>query len=300
MRERIDEVGQPRESGAVDLHRPHRLAQHDGVLVVVLVGRVLQEPSLAAELHGDQAQILPGRVIGSAGVALIVPNQEVRRVRLVFRTAYLPGGLGDVARVFLGFGQVDGDVHPAVDGVLLPADVLCGTAGSDVVARHRDSVEVIRGRGGVLLVQGPEPLAEHRGVHDERAHDSGVPQVAFGGCVGFDKAPRRCVVEERSEQVVDREVGTIRGGTIRCLGRQVVVLDLQDLDDAIADVCPVPGFDQPLRDSVVDQVADGGLDHACSHAGAGLAFNSPASVISRAPASGRTTKKRGSRPVASV
>ena len=47
--------------------------EHDAVLVVIHIGRILQKPGSAMDRDGDHPVVLPGRMIDPAGIALIFP-----------------------------------------------------------------------------------------------------------------------------------------------------------------------------------------------------------------------------------
>ena len=46
--------------------------QHDAVLIVIDVRRVLQEPFLAADAERDEPVVLPRRVVHAPGIALVL------------------------------------------------------------------------------------------------------------------------------------------------------------------------------------------------------------------------------------
>ena len=61
--EDTDKVQQLLECGLVDLHRDMLGIEHDTMLVIVNIGRILQAPIRAANLKGNHTMVLTGRMI---------------------------------------------------------------------------------------------------------------------------------------------------------------------------------------------------------------------------------------------
>ena len=72
VRELTDEVEEFPERGTVDLHGHMLAVQYDAVLVVVDIGRVLEAPVALVDGDGDDAVVLPRRVVHPTRIALIL------------------------------------------------------------------------------------------------------------------------------------------------------------------------------------------------------------------------------------
>ena len=69
--ELADEIQHLAEAGVVDLHGRVFRVKYDAVLIVIHVGRVLQEPGLSVNGDGDRPVVLAGGMIQTSRVALV-------------------------------------------------------------------------------------------------------------------------------------------------------------------------------------------------------------------------------------
>ena len=183
MREQVHKIEQAGQALAVDVHRAMLGAHGNAVLVKVRVRAVLEAPALAVELDGDDAQILAG------GVSAAVGCGGASGIALVF-DAELAGGIllarvlgctcrGDIARVLLRLGQVDGDLKIAPVGGGAPFDVARDGGTAHVAGVAAQAVEPV-GRGtGLVDAHTPiEFLVYNRRPRHERAHDAHGDAIA--------------------------------------------------------------------------------------------------------------------------
>ena len=177
--ELLDEVQQLAEGGLIDLHGGVMPIQNDAVLVVVDIGTVLEEPVLLMDGDGDDPVVLPGRVIYTSCVALVLSAKHA------FWIAALGGGLrrGDGLGILLRLGQVDGDVQLPVGGGGLPLSVPRNAVTADVVRVLTEAVEPVRGLLRGVPVLFPKALNDLSGAGRQYAHQLGIEQVAAGGVV---------------------------------------------------------------------------------------------------------------------
>ena len=66
-----DEVQQLSKAGPIDLHGCVDAVQADAVLIVVHIGGVLQKPRRIINGDGNDAVVLPGRMVHPASIALV-------------------------------------------------------------------------------------------------------------------------------------------------------------------------------------------------------------------------------------
>ena len=268
VREKVDKVEQAGQALAVDVHRAMFGAHGNAVLVKVRIRAVLEAPALAVELNGDNAQVL------ASGMSAAVGCGGASRVAFVF-DAQLAGGIllarvlgstgcGDIARVLLRLGQVDGDLEVAPVGGGAPFDIARDGGAAHVTGVTAQAVEPVgRGAGLVDAHASVELLVYNRRPRHERAHDAHGDAVAsrcriLGGTVGngdLGKCGKRAfkVKVGQGIGVQEREFLDLeRPGHVECRFRGA---------DALQNgvVCPdaIVLSDHRSVDSVLDQVLRG-------------------------------------------
>ncbi len=191
VRELIRKIRQVLESIVVHPHGDVLFVEDDAVFVVVDVRGILHVVSAAAEIQGDDAQILSGRVICMACKSHILLAQQTSRISRGLLTA---GGC-DFPRIFFRLRQVDGDLHGAVLRVSLELDVFVRPVLVDVVGADGQVVEPVGGPGGVLCIQGLEPPDDLPWTGHDDVHDPGIQQIP--GCHGvFHESALHCLIQQ--------------------------------------------------------------------------------------------------------
>lgn len=194
---KVNEVEQVLEGVAVDVHRAVPRAHGDAVLIEVRIGGVLQTPTLADELDGDDAQVL------ARGVRATCSRRGAARVALVLyaelagRVLFPVGGAGTAGarEVEEGVDVAGLERCPAtVDEVVLVPVVDAAQHGTiaELAAHGRDlAVEL----GAVHLAQARATELGGDGLH--LTGDGGVV-VGGRGVVGphLDEDERVSVVLE--------------------------------------------------------------------------------------------------------
>ena len=235
MREQVHKIEQAGQPLAVDVHRTMFGAHGNAVLVKVRVRAVLEAPALAVELNGDNAQILAG------GMGAAVGCSGASGIALVF-DAQLTGGIllaqvlgctcrGDIARVLLGLGQVDGDLKIAPVGGGAPFDVARDGGAAHVTGIAAQAVEPVgRGAGLVDAHAAVELFVYNRRPWHECAHDAHCDAVAarhrvLGSTVGnggLGKRGKRALQVKVGECIGVHErnlLGLERPGHVECGAR---------------------------------------------------------------------------------
>ena len=154
VREQVHKVEQAGETLAIDVHRTMFGAHGNAMLVKVRVRAVLEAPALAVELDRDNAQVLSSGVGtavgcgGASGVPLVFDAELAGRILLA---RVLGGtGCGNVARVLLGLGEVDGYLEIAPVGGGAPLDVARDGGAAHIAGVAAQAVEPV-GRGAGLV-----------------------------------------------------------------------------------------------------------------------------------------------------
>ena len=243
----VHEIEQPLKRAPVDAHGDVLLVEHDAVLVVIQVRRILQIPGLAAQRQRDHPVVLPGGKADAARVAGVFDAQHALGIGRLRRTALG----GDIPRVLFRLGQVDGDLQPPGGGILHEAGVPDDAVHLDVVHVAAQLVEVFRGGlRAELLVQQAELFAHHGRVGRDGAHQLRGKQVAALAAVldqpGFARDFTQPVQQGRGG------FRRGRGGVFDVLRR----VHLHDFQQPVHGIAAVDGRDQPLFYGEIRQPVD--------------------------------------------
>ena len=143
MRKLLCEVKQLVEHLVVDHHWDVLFIEHDAVLVVVAVGRVLKIPRAAVDIERYRPQVLP------RGMVLVACKAHIfgAELTLWIRSRGACASLGDVARILFGLGAVYCDVKHAVLGFAFPLHILCDSSGAPLISCTTNSSRKNKGLG---------------------------------------------------------------------------------------------------------------------------------------------------------
>ena len=240
MRENLHKVQELSKHRAVDLHRRVLGVKYDAVLIVIHIRRILHKEITAAHVHGNDAVILPRRMIHAAGIALILHAQQALGITRLRRQL----GSGNRAGILLGLGQIDGNVQLAVFAGVLPLFILGDTVAADVVGILAQLVKPVRRLLGILLIQRLKGLAHLMREGREHAHQLGVKQLPRRAVIVAHAAGNRIVrqlVQRFGQTAVSR----------RSIIRQRV--HLHDFQNTVDGKNLVFFFNQPAIDGIVHQ-----------------------------------------------
>src|SRR5699024_7967147 len=167
------------KSAAVNLHGNVLGIEHDAVLVIVNIGRVLQAPVGTADFNGHNPVVGPGRMVHPAGVAFVLPTQLALGIGSLGRIL----GSGDGLGVLLRLAQVDGDVHFPVGAGVLPAHILGNAVAADVIGVAAELVVPVRCLHWRLCVLFPEGSDYFPGHGGYSSHNPGIENIPSGDAV---------------------------------------------------------------------------------------------------------------------
>ena len=179
VRELLDEIQQLAEGCRFNFHRGMLRIEHNAVLVIVYIGRILHKPVTVVDGYRDNAVILACRMVDPSCIALIFPAQQALGI----------GGSGHIfccrnrLRVLFRLGQVDGDIQITVFRRCNPLDILRNAIPADIVGVLAEFVIPVGSRLRVFLIQIKEfflYLARHR---RDGPHQFCVKQVAIDNAV---------------------------------------------------------------------------------------------------------------------
>ena len=214
-----DEVQQLLEGCLIDFHRSVLRIKCNAVLVVIDIGAVLQVPGFTANGDGNDPVVLPGRMIHTACVALVLSAQLALGIsRLGCRL-----GCGNSLGVFFRLAQVDGHIQRAVIRHSLPAHILLNPVTADVIRILRELVKPVCGRLGIFLIQSFEGAAHFSGGRSQDTHQFGIIKIPAGDIIGDDTSIH-CVIRQILQDLLQRhETDFCRFKTIQLLGSKQLV-----------------------------------------------------------------------------
>ena len=115
-------IKQLAEGVMLNLHRHMPGIEHDAVLIVIDIGRILEAPLAAVDRHRYDAVILSRRMVHPSRIALVLLAEKALRIAGLLCILRSSNRLG----VLFGLGKVDRDVEIAVfrrsNPLLIPAD----------------------------------------------------------------------------------------------------------------------------------------------------------------------------------
>ena len=152
MREHHDKFQKTDERSAVNQHRSVLSGEHDAVLVIIDIRRILQIPSFRSQGQWNQAKSLPGRMIRSPRISLILRTEQTLRVGCTSTVL----SRRDRLRIFFRLGQVDRHIQVPVFGRNDPLLVLCDPLRPDVIRISCQPVKIICGILRIVLILLPE------------------------------------------------------------------------------------------------------------------------------------------------
>ena len=238
MRELRHEIEQAHEAVVRNAHRHMLAVEHDAVLVVISVGRVLQIPLILAERQRHDAVVLARREIHSTCIARVFHAEHAARIAGLLRIFLC----GDVTRILFRLGEIDGDLQLAAGRRAEEAHVFGDAVYADIVHVAAELIEIIG--GGLRALRSVELFkarAYLRRMRRERAHQLCGKQVAALNAVGKESA-RGGDVQNRIQNWRSRLRRRRPRRQRRILGR----VHVHDLQQPVQRVGAILGGDQLL------------------------------------------------------
>ena len=212
VRESLDKVKQLAERVVVDRHGNMAGVEHDAVLVVVNIRRILESPGISLDRDRDDPVVFSGRVVHSAKISLVLHAELALGIAALRR---VPGRC-DRLGVLLGLGEVDRDIQLAVLSLRLPPSVLFDPVSADVVRISRKVIIPVGSFEGILLVD-PAELCDHlagAGRHDP--HDLRVEEISHHDTASVQHVLSGCKVEDLGEDPFQKRSVIDPGAVERC------------------------------------------------------------------------------------
>ena len=179
MREKFHKIKQLDKRISLDLHRCMLAVEHDAVLIVIHIWRILESPRCIVDRDRNDPVVLSCRMVYTACISLIFRTQKAFRI-----TACL-GILrcSDRLRILLRFGKVDGNVDISVRTLNFPFLVFLNTIAADIVAVLAQFVEINSRFLRVLLISVPELLLNLCRTRHQTVHKSCIKKITVDNTV---------------------------------------------------------------------------------------------------------------------
>lgn len=268
MREGFNKAKQTLQRILRQLHRHMIMVEHDTMLVIVHIRRVLEEPFLIVHRKRNHSQILARRVIDPSGIADILAAELAFRID---RRREQPGH-GDFLRAFLRFGEIDRHLDIPVRRILEPIHILGHPVHTDIVGINTQLIKAVSGRLNALprLDRGELRIYLRRPGH-QKAHDLGVQQIAVSVRILRNQPGLKPVVD----QLIQRCLRTLKRTFSEFTGIRLTEAEL--VQQFIAAVINVSRLNQLLvlreQDQLLNRIQC--LLRGCSRNIIVLHFNSP-------------------------
>ena len=192
MRELLHEIKQLSEGSALDLHRCVVCVEHNAVLVVVNVRRILEEPVAMVDGHRNDAVVLSRRMVDASCISFVLLAQEAFRIAALLCQLRRRNRL----RVLLRLRQVDRDIQRSKLCVRYPFQILLHAVSADIVRVSGQLVKIIRRRLRRLLLIKIIETANHLARSwNQHAHDLCVKQIAVCNRIVRNQHLLRRVIE---------------------------------------------------------------------------------------------------------
>ena len=191
MGEELHEIEQLHEGIVLDLHGDMLRIEHDAVLIVIHIRRILEAPRAVVDGDGDDAVVLSGGMVYPARIALVLHAQLTLGIRALLRVSCRRDGLG----ILLRLGQVDGDVQIAVFGMRHPFLVAADAVTADVVRVLAEFIKIfgrLLRRIGIMRAESADDLA---GTGNQRAHDLRIKKIPVYHAVILQKPVVRRIIQ---------------------------------------------------------------------------------------------------------
>ena len=189
MRKNLQERREILKRLARDRHRHMLVVQHDAVLIVIGVRRILQKPRTPRKLERDEAMRLACGMIYAPRIALVLPAEQTFRI----------GGrprefcLCDVARILLRLREIDRHIESAVLRFCPPCNVLVDARLADVVRGDAQVIIVIRRLTRRCRIKGAKLTHDLGRTRHHAVHDARIKEIALIRRALDQPLPRRIV-----------------------------------------------------------------------------------------------------------
>ena len=203
VRELSDEIKQLQKRRLINLHRRVRRVQHDAVLVVVHVWRILA-PLRALNLDRDDTMILTRRIVHTTTVALALMTELALRITRLLRLARRRDGL----RILLRLRQIDRDIEITVLRMRLPLHILLHTVTTDVVRIPREGVVPFGRLLRALLIETRKSRLHLRRTRGQRTHQTRIEKITINHRITAREAVLHRIIIQRCQYILQvRTIG---------------------------------------------------------------------------------------------
>ena len=114
----------------LDFHWRMLGIEHDAVLIVIYIWRILEKPVTVVNRQWNDAVVLACRMVDTSCITFVLTAEQTFWITALFCQFCCRNGFW----IFLRFGQIDGDIQCSKLGVGCPLAVFFDTLSSDIIA----------------------------------------------------------------------------------------------------------------------------------------------------------------------
>ena len=240
MRELTYKVEQFHECRTVDLHRHVFSVQHDAVLIVIYIGRILETPAAAVNGDWNDPVVFSGGMVHSSGVPFILHTE----LAFGISGSLAVSGSGNRLGILLRLGQIDGNVYFTIFRIDFPFLVLAYPVAADIIAVLAELIEIVCGCLRRFLIFLPESLLHLGRPRGQTVHDLSVEKIPVSNAV-FDNAPAAGFVQEVFQDIFQ--------GLFRNRLRFCILVFSEQIQKKVGGIYFFAFWQQAGRDSVLYQ-----------------------------------------------
>jgi len=130
MRKQFYEIKQFDKGVSINLHRSMLAVEHDAMLIVIYIWRILEAPWCIVDRDRNDSVILSCRMIDTTCISFILRTKETFWIAACFRIFCCC----DRFWIFFRFGKINGNINFAIRAVYFPFLIFLYTIAANIVA----------------------------------------------------------------------------------------------------------------------------------------------------------------------
>ncbi len=174
MRKLLYKVKQLAEGVVLNLHGNMLRVEHDTMLIIIYIRRILKSPLAAVYGHGNDPVVLSRRMIYPSRITFILPTKQTFRITALLCILCRRNRF----RIFFRFGEVDGDIQIAVLCRGHPLLILLNAVAPDIIRILTQLIKIIRGFFGISPIFFPECPDDLARSRRKQSHDLCIKEIA--------------------------------------------------------------------------------------------------------------------------
>ena len=172
------------------------------MFIVVYIGGILEAPWTVVDCDGNDTVVLTCRMIGTAGISLILHTELTFGIAAGFGIFCGCNGF----RIFFRFGEIHGDVDGSIRTVDFPFQISGNTVTANIIAVLAEFIEIVSCslRGNLIFL--PELFLYLSRPWNQAVHQTCVKKITVGDTV-LDQATFHSFVQKIGKYLLQRHGG---------------------------------------------------------------------------------------------